>query len=161
MNLTDRGCNDVIGSNKYKILRGLRRAELIRYWLPALIWSAVLLAISGRAGSGTVTAGFLEWFIPASHPYFELVHFIVRKSLHLSGYGLLGYLDFRAVRGPRTGWTLRWSAIAVVLAVVIASLDEWHQSHVPGRTGVGSDVVIDCCGAMVAQILIRRMKDEG
>lgn len=50
---------------------------------------------------------------------------------------------------------LRWSAIAVALVAVIASLDEWHQSYVPGRTGELRDVGLDLVGATLAQVLIR------
>lgn len=107
----------------------------------------------------------LSWMFPQTNPAFEEVHFGIRKILHVLAYGLLGYLDFRAVRGPRSGWQLRWSMIALTLVLVIASLDEWHQSHVPGRTGQGRDVALDFVGAAIAQILIRgrggRMKDEG
>ncbi len=142
------------------IPRLLRRAELIRYWLPALIWSAVLLFLSGRAGAGSMTARVLQWLLPATSPMFDPVHFSIRKTVHVLAYGLLGFLDFRAVRGPRKGWTLRWSAVAVALAVIIASLDEWHQSFVPGRTGTPVDVVIDCAGATLAQLVIpKRIRD--
>ena len=133
---------------------------MIRYWLPALIWSAVLLALSGRAGSGSVTGRFLEWLLPAASPMFDPAHFLFRKTLHVLGYGLLGFLNFRAVRGGQRGWALRWSALAVLLAVIIASLDEWHQSFVPGRTGTFDDVAIDFAGAVLAQVLIRG-RDEG
>lgn len=144
-----------MGRNQYKIQRSLRRAELIRYWLPALIWSAVLLILSGRAGSSSITIAVLSWIFPPSNPAFEEVHFGLRKLIHLLAYGLLGYLDFRAVRGPRTGWKLRWSAIALTLVVVIASLDEWHQTYVPGRTGQVRDVGLDFAGAALAQVVIR------
>jgi VanZ family protein len=138
---------------EYKIPRLLRRAELIRYWLPALAWSAVLLILSGQAGSSFLTFRMLEWVVPASSQSFDIVHVLLRKTLHVLGYGLLGFLDFRAVRGERTGWTLRWSAIAIGLVVIIASLDEWHQASVPGRTGTPLDVVVDCAGATLAQVI--------
>lgn len=133
----------------------MRRAELIRYWLPALVWSAVLLLLSGGAGSSSITMAFLSWLVPPSNPSFDEVHAGMRKLIHLGAYGLLGYLDFRAVRGPRRGWMLRWSAIAVALVALIASLDEWHQSYVPGRTGELRDVGLDLVGATLAQVLIR------
>jgi VanZ family protein len=120
-----------------------------------MAWSAVLLALSGQAGSGSLTSQILGWLLPASSPAFDAGHFALRKSLHVLAYGLLGFLNFRAVRGPRSGWNLRWSLIAVTLAVFIASLDEWHQTFVPGRTGVVSDVAIDCMGATLAQVLVR------
>ncbi|GAC1400178.1 MAG: hypothetical protein NVSMB68_15200 [Thermoanaerobaculia bacterium] len=154
MNLTDRGCDELIGSGEYKISRLLRRAEPVRYWLPALAWSAVLILLSGRSGSSSVTGRVLELILPPSSDLFEPLHYIIRKTLHVLAYGLLGALDFRAVRGPRRGWTLRWSALAVILATAIASLDEWHQSFVPGRTGSPVEVLVDCAGATLAQMFL-------
>jgi VanZ family protein len=130
----------------------VRRADLVRYWLPAMIWSAVLLLMSGSRGSSSFTFGILQWLVPPTSPWFDVVHAILRKVGHLLVYGLLGALDFRAVRGARTGWTARWSVLAIVLATIIAALDEWHQTMVPTRTGLVSDVVIDAAGATIAQI---------
>ena len=107
------------------------------------------------SSSSSLTSWILGWLLPAASSAFDATHFAMRKSLHVLGYGLLGYLNFRAVRGEKRGWTLRWSVTAVLLAVIIASLDEWHQSFVPGRTGTPLDVVVDCAGATLAQIAIR------
>ncbi len=133
----------------------MRRAEVVRYWVPAVVWSAALLWMSGSAGSPGLTARILEWIVPPVSPQFEPVHFLLRKTGHLLAYGLLGVLDFRAVRGARGGWTPRWSIAAVVLATLIAALDEWHQSMVPVRTGTPWDVMIDCAGAVLAQLGLR------
>jgi len=119
------------------------------------LWSAILLLASGNAASSTVTGHFLEFLLPPLAPSFEPVHVLIRKTGHILAYGLLGALDFRAVRGPRRGWRLAWSVIAVVLVIVIASLDEYHQSFFPSRTGVPGDVVIDACGAALAQAVIK------
>ncbi len=117
-----------------------------------MIWSAVLLLLSGQAGSSSLTSRILGWLLPAANPAFDAAHSAMRKSLHVLGYGLLGYLNFRAVRGEKRGWTLRWSVTAVLLAVFIASLDEWHQSFVPGRSSDVIDLVADLCGALTAAL---------
>jgi VanZ family protein len=133
----------------------VRRAELTLYWLPAVLWSAVLLLLSGGSGSAGTTSHFLAWLIPPTSPYFDIVHVILRKVAHLFGYSLLGALDFRAVRGLRRGWRLQWSVTAVGLATLIAALDELHQTMSPGRTGQVSDVVLDCGAAILAQVVYR------
>jgi VanZ family protein len=120
-----------------------------------MIWSAVLLLMSGSAGSTVVTFRILEWIVPPTSPWFEIIHVLTRKLGHLLAYGLLGALDFRAVRGSRSGWTLRWSLIAAVLAVLIAAIDEGHQAMVPSRTGLASDVMLDAAGATIAQLVYR------
>jgi VanZ family protein len=51
-------------------------------------------------------------------------------------------------------WTLRWSTIAVLGTAIVASLDEWHQSFIPSRTGRWQDVVLDTSAGIAAQVLI-------
>jgi VanZ family protein len=111
--------------------------------------------MSGAPGSPGLSGEILAVLIPPSSPMFEPAHFLLRKTAHVIAYGLLGALDFRAVRGSRIGWALRWSIIAVALATTIAVLDEWHQSTVPLRTGSPWDVAIDFSGAVLAQIAWR------
>ena len=87
---------------------------------------------------------------------FDIVHFVARKAAHLTEYGILGALLFRAFRGQqRLLWNVRWSVTSIALALVVASLDEWFQSFVPSRTASLSDVAIDTVGAALAQLIIR------
>jgi VanZ family protein len=53
-------------------------------------------------------------------------------------------------------WTLwrRASVLAVVCTLIIASLDEFHQSFIPSRTSSPIDVCIDLSGAITAQLLL-------
>jgi VanZ family protein len=131
-----------------------------RYWLPPALWTFVILLASFDPLSASHTGPVLETIITTivGHPLppaqFDVVHFLVRKTAHLTEYGILGALLFRAVRDERRGWSVRWSAAAVLLAAVVASADEWHQTLIPSRTGTVSDVLLDAAGATVAQILI-------
>jgi VanZ family protein len=40
------------------------------------------------------------------------------------------------------------------MTALVASLDEWHQTYLPSRTGRWQDVVLDSSAALVAQVLI-------
>jgi VanZ family protein len=40
------------------------------------------------------------------------------------------------------------------MSALVASLDEWHQTLLPSRTGVLSDVVLDSFAALTAQVVI-------
>ena len=51
-------------------------------------------------------------------------------------------------------WCARWGTIAFLMTVLVASLDEWHQTFLPSRTGTVRDVILDSSAAFVAQILI-------
>jgi VanZ family protein len=49
---------------------------------------------------------------------------------------------------------LRAAVLAVLCTIVVASLDEFHQTYLPGRTGVFRDVVLDTMGGVFAQTLL-------
>lgn len=144
-----------------------RLLRFLRFWLPALLWTTVILLASSDLFSAPHTGSLLETIItrllghPLAPETFELMHYFVRKGGHLTAYGILGALYFRALRSGRPGWTWEWAVGAVVVTTVIASVDEWHQAYVPTRTGTPGDVLIDAIGATIAQIVLRavlRMK---
>jgi VanZ family protein len=53
---------------------------------------------------------------------------------------------------PRAGFLLD-AVLALLGTAMVASLDEFHQSFLPNRTGIPSDVLLDCCGAAVLLLL--------
>ncbi len=134
----------------------------LRFWLPPALWTAVIFAASTDFFSSAHSAPWLASIIDAilGHPLppsqFDVLHFVVRKAGHLTEYGILGALLFRAIRGERfERWSLRWGFSAVALATIVGAADEWHQAFVPSRTASPLDVLIDTIGATIAQILIR------
>ena len=139
-----------------------RRARLYRYWVPPILWAAVIFLGSGNALGASNTAPILATILNAvlGHPLapsqFEIVHFLVRKAAHLGEYAIFGALVFRAIRQDRGGWNWRWALAAIVLAALYAASDEWHQSFEPSRTASAFDVLIDTTGATLAQVLFFR-----
>jgi len=127
----------------------------------ALLWTALIFVFSSDAFSAPHTGSILQSIATAilGHPLsdltYEMTQFVIRKLTHLTAYGILAWLWFRAVRGEARGWAVRWSVMAVVIAIAVAATDEFHQSFVPSRTGTPFDVVIDACGAILAQLLER------
>lgn len=72
----------------------------------------------------------------------------VRKCAHASEYALLGALVLLtactyAKMSPKT------VAAAVIISVLYAASDEFHQRFVPGRSCQFTDVLIDSAGVMV------------
>lgn len=133
---------------------------MLRY-LAALLWTTLIFVFSSDAFSAPHTGSILQAIAKAilGHPLsdltYEMTQFVIRKLTHLTAYGILALLWFRAVRGEGRGWVMRWSVIAVLIAIAVAATDEYHQSFVPSRTGTPFDVVIDACGAILMQIAIR------
>ena len=142
----------------------------LRTWLPVVLWTA-LIALESSYGSSANTGSILyavatRVFGHIDRTRFELAHHLLRKTGHFLGYGILGYLWFRAFsRTLAHESRMKCAALATGCAFVIASLDELHQSFSPARTGQFSDVVLDTCGAVlligVAMLLARRTTFPG
>ena len=128
--------------------------RLIRYWLPVIIWSALILSTStdlfSSSHSGSIIATLFGSVLSPSQ--IEIFNVVFRKLAHLTGYGILGALGFRAARAEQRGFTIRWAISGIAIAIVIASIDEWHQTFVPSRGGSAQDVLLDACGATIAQL---------
>lgn len=137
--------------------------QLVRTWIAALLWIALIAIESTDWLSSEHTSRFLypllHFLMGLDLARFEVVHHYIRKCGHFVGYFTLSFFLFRAWRAtlrlpwaPR--WTLRWATIAFFMSVLVASLDEWHQTFIPSRTGAFSDVVLDSFAALTAQLLI-------
>ncbi len=142
------------------------RHEVLKAWLAAALW-LIVIAIESTAwlsahNTGRILYPILHYLFGLNWDQFDGWHFFIRKGGHVFGYGLLSFFLFRAwretlavgaaFRNPR--WTLRWSSIAVVGTALVASLDEWHQSFIPSRTGRWQDVVLDTCAGVGAQFVV-------
>lgn len=130
-----------------------------RYWLPAALWTGLVLYASSDTFSAENTGGILQAIVAAtlgtlSPRTFAALHFLVRKCAHLTEYGILSLLWLRAWRAGRGGFVWNWGLAAVGIAVAVAIADEVHQSFVPSRSGEVRDILLDATGALLAQILV-------
>lgn len=135
--------------------------SLLRAWLPALLWLGVIAVESTDWLSATHTSRIL---FPLFHHFFGItleqfapINFAIRKTGHVFGYGFLSLLLYRGWRhsipvvgNPR--WALGWSRVALLSTTFVATLDEWHQSFIPSRTGTFHDVVLDTAAGVAAQL---------
>jgi VanZ family protein len=139
------------------------RKQLLKTWLAALLWMALIAIESTDTFSsehtGRLLYPLLHFLMGLDVARFEVVHHYLRKIGHFVGFFTLSFFLFRAWRAtlrlpwaPR--WDLRWSAIAFCMSALVASLDEWHQTFIPSRTGAVKDFVLDSCAALTAQVLI-------
>ena len=127
-------------------------------WWPALIWAAVISAFSTHfftaENTGHILIPILHRLFPgASQDSLELMHHYIRKCAHFTNYFILSLLILRSLREGQHATKLGWALLAIALVFCYASLDEFHQSFVPGRTPLFTDVLIDTSGAIVAQIV--------
>jgi VanZ family protein len=129
----------------------------MKRWLPVIVWAIVISAFSTHVFSadntGRLIIPALRWLFPhASLSSLERAHFLLRKSAHLTEYFILSLLILRGIRAGRKEIRLAWMAIAVLAVAFYASLDEFHQRFVPGRTAAVSDVVLDTIGGAFGQL---------
>lgn len=139
------------------------RHDVLKAWIAAILWLIVIAIESSALLSANNTSRILY---PLLHYLFGLDwarfhewHFYIRKGGHVVGYAILSVLLFRAWRATLPAidgakWTWRWTGIALLGTVLVASLDEWHQSLLPSRTGRWEDVVLDTGAGVAAQVLV-------
>jgi VanZ family protein len=112
---------------------------------------AFIFGMSTRVGSSESTSGVFDaivnWLWPSlSPPERKLVFYLCRKAGHVLEYTILSMLAVRAVQQDRAAWQWRAAGTAVLLAILYAASDEWHQRFVPSRTSDWHDVLIDTAG---------------
>jgi VanZ family protein len=126
----------------------------IQRWIPVIVWCIAIYCFSEFSFfTGENTKRILHMIL--SYLPFgggkeggpSLLNFIVRKMAHLTEFGILAVLVWRALAPKRAAYVGAW-----LFATVYAMTDEWHQSFEPGRTATPKDVAIDSCGALLAVI---------
>jgi VanZ family protein len=101
------------------------------YWLPLILYCLFI-------------------YIQSDHPSPEQIPIFpyVDKVLHVTAYGIMGILFYRAYQTLRLKNNIK---MLMLLSVVSASLygisDEIHQSFVPFRQAEVADVIADTIGA--------------
>jgi len=84
------------------------------------------------------------------------LNYVARKLAHVGEYAVLVYLWLRSLWRVRDRFRtcLVWS---VALSVAYAVTDEIHQSLVPRRDGVWTDVAWDAAGAVAMALALARV----
>lgn len=121
-------------------------------WMFVIGWCIVIYCFSEFSiftGESTerVLRHLLTYWPFASHGDSSAspLNFLVRKSAHVTAFGILAVLVFRALVPRRWAYVGAWA-----FAAVYAATDEWHQSFEPRRTAAVTDVAIDASGALLA-----------
>ena len=112
--------------------------RLLSSWGPVAAWCALIFAFSSVPD--------LKSGLDFDYP--------LRKAAHMAEYAVLYLLTLRARSGRRA-----WAAAA--FSVFYAMSDEYHQSFVPGRSGLWSDVAVDAAGVLLAFFFRRHPVQPG
>ena len=135
--------------------------QILKAWIAAGLWLILIVIESTSYLSAANTARLLY---PIFHALFgvDQIHFVywnhyIRKTGHFVGYFTLSLLLFRAWKATlpsNSRWEIRWAAIAFFMSAFVGSMDEFHQTFLPSRTGLVTDAILDSTAALIAQIVI-------
>ncbi len=105
---------------------------IVPRWLPALFFMVVIFLFSSQPGDNL--PDFLDW------------DYVVKKTSHAIGYGLLALSYFHFFKYDNKKYWLAW-----LLALIFSATDEFHQSFVPGRhVSITDALIFDNLGAAMA-----------
>lgn len=117
----------------------------IRAWRFTLLgWLVLIFLFSSDLFSAEHTEQVLVY---------DFLNVFVRKCAHMVEYAILMYLWFRSLYTVRERFS-RTVIVSVVLSVLYAASDEWHQSFVPSRDGTITDVGWDATGAILMGLFL-------
>jgi len=133
------------------------RPNLLRAWWPAVVWIVLITFESTDYFSAEHTGSLLYMLLTRvfgdiNFHDFLVFHHYLRKTGHVVGYGMLGLLLLRGWRvtfSQAHAMLWRTSLLAWLGTAFVASMDEWHQSYIPSRTGTWKDAVLDSAAAFV------------
>jgi len=125
----------------------------VEYWLPLIIWLAIIYSFSTDEFSSNNTAGIIEpvlhFLFPGLSPsQLDLWHAVIRKLGHISEYAILAWLTYRAIRFDETD-PLKAKVRTFQFLVLAAMTDEFHQSLTRSRGASIVDVGYDSFGGLI------------
>lgn len=154
------------------------RAGRLAVFAPALLWYALICFFSSQTGdessqlSNLVVENSIDWMgdwgaiFRVDWDALQLLSFLVRKCAHMGVFfvltGLLLFALWRLGASPRAR-----AGLSLGLCALLAGLDEFHQTFVPGRDGKLPDVLIDLGGGVCFLLLwllarhLRRRREQG
>lgn len=117
----------------------------LRLWLPVGLWCGTIFYLSSLP---SLTTPWGIWDI------------ILRKIAHITEYGILAFLVWRAIFHSIKINLTKVYAWSGALSLLYAISDEIHQSFVPTRHGSIYDILIDAFGiGLILFFLIVRKKN--
>jgi VanZ family protein len=126
----------------------------IKNWLLVVGWAGLISYFStdhfSSLNTGQTLSLVLSWLF-SDMPIDDIgsVHRIIRKLAHWSEYFILSALFLWALQNEAgRKWKLRQAVYTLILVLLYAIGDEFHQSFVPSRTASFGDVMINMFGGV-------------
>ncbi len=130
--------------------------RILLTWGPVVLVCAMIFILSADTHSGqhsqALLGWILGWFHARNHARMSAFGEPFRKLGHVVVYSLLAISSWRAFSFWKQRKRLRWMPPflwTLLLLVLYAASDEWHQTFVPTRSGSVRDVVVDTLGGLL------------
>ena len=120
--------------------------KIYRLWLPVLGWAGLIFVLSSIPN------------LRSSLSY----DLFMRKIAHIIEYAILTFLLLRAFQHSFNLTVLDLVVYPIIIAIIYAISDEFHQTFVIGRRCEFKDVLIDCVGVFglyLTILIIRRFRE--
>ena len=122
------------------------------------MWMATIFVFStsdfGSEQTGAIFEPLVRFFYPSiPQATLDVLHFVIRKLAHLTEYAILAYLWYRALSAPGTKSPSPFMT-SLLICVLYAISDEWHQSFIADRGPSPADSLLDSCGAAIMLLLL-------
>ena len=114
------------------------RFRNFKWLILPLLWSALIFAFSAQS----ILPGFEV----------DAADFVLKKVAHILIFAGQFWTWFCFFKKNDPDHLSRWWPVMLLLCLLGAIGDEWHQSFVPGRTATIRDVGFDMLGATLASL---------
>jgi VanZ family protein len=134
--------------------------QAILWWVPVVIWAAVIFYMSTRtfgAGfSNRLLSHILDFLhLQVSHHAFHLLATGFRKLGHFTEYAIFAIFLYHALGDDhRSAWNPRKALACILLGGLYSLTDEFHQRFVPGRGSSIVDSGFDTIGATLGMVIV-------
>ncbi|HJF40579.1 VanZ family protein [Thomasclavelia spiroformis] len=132
----------------------------IRYFIPAIIWMIFIFIMSHTNGNDSSNqsnfiAQIILRFINVD---LNILTFIIRKIAHMCEYAILFLLIYYGLhKAIKYQYKL---LISLIISILYACSDEFHQIFISGRSGQFKDVIIDTTGMIIMLSIIYLWQKE-
>jgi len=137
----------------------MRVSRQVVWWLEAVAWMGLIFSFSGDSFASSRTLAVLQYCKELFHLSLTgetllLLNGAIRKTAHFGNYFVLGLLVYRALARGLFRFTLRSACWTMLVGMLYALSDEYHQSFTHFRTPSLYDSGLDFAGVVAAQVFI-------
>lgn len=154
------GIAAALGFGCFAIAYAMQKKRPRLFWMLLLVVEACLVGyFSSALGGSPHTVHLLQWLFHMDAATADRISPIIRKSLHFTFYGIIGYSALSLAKGSGVSGKAV-IALGIAFAFCYASFDETRQSDSDTRGASVWDVALDVFGATTFCLIGSRGKSS-